>query len=135
VKGTHDDELMERLRVAREGAGESMAARNHARSEAEEHLQQGDQWLTARDYPKAIEECESGLSLDMQSDDIKDRISRSLTAAKEGLVAQEAARAEGTALVAQGQEHLAGFDHMGAIAAFEAAVALVTIMIMIMHVI
>jgi hypothetical protein len=124
VESTRDDELTASLRAALEGAEASKAARDEAREKAEAHLAEGDGLVSARDYPKAIDALQAGLELDTQSDEIKGRLQESLATAEAGLAAQEAARQEAAAHLATAEQCLESHNHNGAIAAYEAAMAL-----------
>jgi tetratricopeptide (TPR) repeat protein len=124
VEGLHDEESNSALTAALEGAIASMGARNKARKTAEEQMVKGNALHSSRDYPKAIAAFEAGLALDTQSKDQEEQLGSSLAVAKEGLAAQEAARAEAATHVSKAEACMAEFDHQAAIEAYELAVTI-----------
>lgn len=124
VEGTRDEELTGGLKSALESAESAKAARDAAREAAEKHLAEGEAFAASRVYPSAIVALETGLGLDTQSDDLTGRLKAPLEKAQAGLAEEEAARSEATEHVATAEAALASHDNTGAMAAYEAALAL-----------
>ena len=124
VKGTHDDDLTSSLQEALQSAQSSMAARDAAREKAEQHFVDGESMLSSRKYEQAIEELEAGLELDTQSEDLQGRLRAVLASAREGLDAQEAARAEAAEHVATAEACMGAHDFEAAIESYSMALSL-----------
>jgi tetratricopeptide (TPR) repeat protein len=124
VEGTRDDDLTTLLRTSLDGAESSLAARDAAREQAEEHLVEATSFTSSRDYPKAIDALQVALELDTQSDDIKARLQESLASAETVQAAVESAKHEAAEYVSTGQGCMSSHDYNGAIAAYQAAMAL-----------
>lgn len=124
VEGTRDEDLTTTLRGALEGAESSLAARDAARDLAEAHLVEATSLTSSRDYVKAVGVVQAALQLDAQSDDLTGRLQASLAAAEAALAEVEAAKEEAAGFVSTGQSCMSSHDYNGAIAAYEAAIAL-----------
>ena len=124
VKGTHDAELTAVLDTALQAAKASLSARDAARQAAEDHLAQGKELLSTRDYQGAIVAFEAGLVLDTQSEDLKSRLEVSLEPAKSGFDAQQTARAQASEHEAAAENCMLLHNHKGAISAYEKAIVL-----------
>ena len=121
VRGTHDADLTSSLQALLESAQASMAARDAARQTAEQRLADGENLLSSRNYESAIEELEAGLELDTQSEELKGRLRVVLASAREGLAAQEAARAEAAEHFSTAEACMFQHDYEAAISAYNLA--------------
>ena len=118
IDGLHDEDCTSSLRAALETAAQSLGARNKARTDAADILNRGDALLSSREYAKAISVFETGLVLDTQSDELKQRLEAALARGGDALAAQEAARKEAAIHVSTAEACMARFDHQGAVQAY-----------------
>jgi tetratricopeptide (TPR) repeat protein len=124
VQGIQDEELTAALQEALASTEVGRAARDEARAAAEKHHGDGEGHYASRDYPASISCFEAALSLDTQSDGLRERLAASLALANAGLSAQNDARVEASALAKQAEQSMLTKDHTAAIQAYEAAVKL-----------
>eukprot|EP01043_Picozoa_sp_COSAG02_P044231 COSAG02_NODE_3932_length_6026_cov_5.753838_6_plen_783_part_00 len=124
VEGTHDDELTANLTSALKTAQDFKTARDSAREKAEGLLSDASGMLSSRSYEPSIEGLEMALVLDTQSDELTERLNGVLSSAKDGLAAQEEARAEANKKVLYAQGCMETHNHAEAIAGYEAALTL-----------
>ena len=124
VDGLYDEECKSTLQAALDSAVSSMRARNKARLDAEELLQKGDALVSSREYEKAISNYEIGLVLDVQSEELKQRLKAGVAKVTAALAAQEKARKEAAIHVSTAEACMAEFDHKGAIRAYELALTI-----------
>ena len=124
VEGIRDEDLTTVLRTALEGAQSSLAARDAAREQAEVHLVEFTSFMSSRDYPKAMDALHAALELDAQSDGMKARLQESLASVETAQAAVDSAKQEAEEHVSTGQNCMTSHDYSGAIAAYQAAMAL-----------